>query len=83
MSLIMLCYNFMRTKNILGFCRMIEAIQNWTPDYDSVICAFKTALIGVIYSYKKPLFVFQKIRGPVFKESLHQCLLLLRTICGA
>ncbi len=70
MNLIMFCYNFMRTKNILGFCRMIEAIVKWTPDYDSVICAFKTALTGVIYSYKKPLFVFPKLEA-LFLEKVY------------
>ena len=37
-SLIFLAYNFMRTKNILGFDKMIEAIHNWTPDYKGVLC---------------------------------------------
>lgn len=32
-SLIYLAYNFTRTKNILGFDKMLKAIQNWTPKY--------------------------------------------------
>lgn len=32
-SLIYLAYNFMRTKNILGFDKMMEAINNWKPNY--------------------------------------------------
>lgn len=32
-SLIYLAYNFMRTKNILGFDKMMEALNNWTPKY--------------------------------------------------
>jgi len=32
-SLIYLAYNFTRTKNILGFDKMLEAINNWTPKY--------------------------------------------------
>lgn len=39
MSLIMFCYNFMRTKNILGYEKMLQQIKNWIPDYDKVICA--------------------------------------------
>ena len=39
MNLIMFCYNFMRTKTILGMEKMLKAIENWTPDYDKVICA--------------------------------------------
>jgi len=41
MNLIMFCYNFMRTQNILGFQKMLKQIQNWTPDYNKVICAIK------------------------------------------
>ena len=68
MNLIMLCYNFMRTKNLLGFEGMIEAIVKWTPDYSKVVCAFKTVFIGVIYRHKKPLFVFAKIDALFLKK---------------
>jgi transposase len=49
MNLIMFCYNFLRTKNILGFNKMMEAIQNWQPDYTKVVCAIKTSFIKSIY----------------------------------
>ena len=49
MNLIMFCYNFMRTKNILGFEKMLQAIQNWQPDYNKVVCALINALIKAIY----------------------------------
>ena len=49
MNLIMFCYNFLRTKNILGFEKMLEAINNWQPDYSKVVCAFKKTIIKVIY----------------------------------
>ena len=52
MNLIMFCYNFLRTKNILGFEKMLEAIKNWTPDYNKVVCAFKKAIIKMIYGQK-------------------------------
>jgi len=42
MNLIMFCYNFMRTKNILGFEKMMQATKNWEPDYDKVVLALKT-----------------------------------------
>ena len=42
MNLIMLCYNFMRTKNILGFNKMMEAIRNWTPRYNKNSCPEKS-----------------------------------------
>jgi transposase len=49
MNLIMFCYNFMRTKNILGFEKMLKAIQNWQPDYSKVVCALKNAILQLNY----------------------------------
>ena len=53
MNLIMFCYNFMRTKNILGFEKMLETIKNWQPDYTKVICALKNGFIKMICSQNK------------------------------
>ena len=53
MNLIMLCYNFLRTTNILGFKKMLEAIKNWIPEYSKVVCAFKKAIIKMICSQNK------------------------------
>ena len=53
MNLVMFCYNFLRTKNILGFDKMLEAIQNWQPDYSKVVCALKEGFIKMIYSQNK------------------------------
>jgi transposase len=36
MNLIMLVYNIKRTLSILGFEKMLQAIQTWKPDYDKV-----------------------------------------------
>jgi transposase len=49
MNLIMFCYNFMRTKNIMGFEKMMLAIQNWLPDYNKIPDFIKTAVIAMIY----------------------------------
>jgi transposase len=57
MNLIMFCYNFLRTKNILGFEKMLEAIQNRTPNYNKVVCALKTVMMKMIYSRNK-VFIF-------------------------
>src|SRR5664279_229972 len=54
MNLIMLCYNFMRTKNILGFEKMLKQIQTWIPDYNKVVCAIKYALLRLIYGQNTP-----------------------------
>ncbi len=45
MHLIMFCYNFMRTQNILGFDKMLQALHNWQPNYEKIVCALKKALI--------------------------------------
>ena len=58
MNLIMFCYNFLRTKNILGFDKMLQAIQNWQPDYSKVVCTVKTAFLKLIYN--------QNVRHSVF-----------------
>jgi transposase len=62
MNLIMFCYNFMRTKNILGIEKMLQAIEKWTPDYDKVICTLKKYLRKAIYSQNGFPFFFRKIR---------------------
>lgn len=54
MNLIMFCYNFMRTKNILGFQKMIETINNWQPDYSKIVCALKSVFISVILKRSEP-----------------------------
>ena len=40
MNLIMLVYNIKRTLSILGFEKMMEAIQNWKPDYSRIVFSF-------------------------------------------
>lgn len=56
MSLIMLCYNFLRTRNILGSESMLKKIQDWTPDYSKVICALKNEHTKAIYSFKWAMY---------------------------
>lgn len=60
MNLIMFCYNFMRTKNILGFTKMLETIKNWQPNYGKIVCALKTALLKVIYRQTEHIIFLQK-----------------------
>ena len=55
----MFCYNFMRTKNILGFDKMLETIKNWQPDYNKVICALQNAFIKLIYNRNAAFCFFQ------------------------
>ena len=62
MNLIMFCYNFMRTKNILGFQKMMQTIKNWQPDYAKVICLFKTAFIKKNYRQNEPQYFSNNYR---------------------
>jgi len=40
MNLIMLVYNIKRTLSLLGFTKMLQALQNWKPDYSKMLCQF-------------------------------------------
>lgn len=59
MNLIMFCYNFLRTKNILGFEKMLQAIKNWQPDYNKVVCVLKSVFIKIIYRQNEPASFLQ------------------------
>jgi transposase len=60
MNLIMLCYNFLRTKNIMGFDNMLQAIQNWLPDYNKVVCALKNGFIKTICRQNEPSYFLNR-----------------------
>lgn len=68
MNLIMFCYNFMRTKNILGFDKMMQLIEKWAPDYNKVACTIKNWLINAIYNPIQQLFFCRKTK-PVFLKA--------------
>lgn len=58
MNLIMLVYNIKRTLSILGFKKMMQAIENWKPDYTRVICALKKLFMKMIYPQNgRPIFL--------------------------
>jgi len=59
MNLIMFCYNFLRTKNILGFDKMLQAIQNWQPDYRKVVCTLKNAFTRMVARQNATCFFLQ------------------------
>jgi transposase len=67
MNLIMFCYNFMRTKNILGFEKMLKAIQNWQPNYEKIVCALKNAVIKIIYRQNTLLRFLSSSRFLIFQ----------------
>ena len=69
MNLIMFCYNFMRTKNILGFDKMLQAIKNWQPDYNKVACALKKSLAHLIYNPNAALFYNNSYTLPLLKAA--------------
>jgi transposase len=61
MNLVMFSYNFMRTQNILGFCKMMDAIKNWKPNYKGMVCVYKNTLIKLILRPNKPVELSEKI----------------------
>ena len=67
MNLIMFCYNFMRTKNILGFEKMLQTIKNWQPDYSKIVCALKIGFIKTIYNPNKATVFLQRHAFLFFK----------------
>ena len=68
MNLIMLVYNIKRTLSIVGFTKMLEAIQNWQPDYTRIVCALKNAIIKLIYGPDRP-FNFLKQNRLIFLKA--------------
>jgi transposase len=62
MNLIMFCYNFMRTQNILGAEKMLQAIEKWIPDYSKVVCPLKKLFTKAIYSKIEPLLFLKLFR---------------------
>lgn len=60
-NLIMFSYNFLRTKNILGFDKMLEALHNWQPNYSKIVCALKNAFLQRIFSQNKRRYFLQQI----------------------
>jgi hypothetical protein len=69
MNLIMFCYNFMRTKNILGFEKMLQAIHNWQPDYSKAVCRLKTAFAKLFYRQNTALIFLQQLRPSFLKTA--------------
>lgn len=69
MHLIMFCYNFMRTKNILGFEKMLKAIQNWQPNYDKIVCALKNSATQLILRQNRQPCFLQSSARFIFKAA--------------
>ena len=57
LALIMTVYNMKRSKNILGFEKLMEFLQNWTPKYPGGTCFAQNR---VHLSLIKPLYFLQK-----------------------
>ena len=56
MNLIMLVYNIKRTMSILGFEKMMQAIESWKPDYSKVLCQFLSVQIKLYWKQITELF---------------------------
>jgi transposase len=68
MNLIMLVYNIRRTLSILGFEKMLSAINNWKPDYHKVIWALKIAFLRIICK-QNTLCIYMKSHQFIFSEA--------------
>jgi len=69
MNLIMLVYNLKRTMSILGFEKMMQAIENWKPDYEKVICSLKNRFMKMIYCQNER-FNFLSINQLIFLKTI-------------
>jgi transposase len=57
MNLIMLVYNIRRTLSILGFEKMMQAIESWKPDYRRATSTLKKLFIKMVYHQnQRPIF---------------------------
>jgi len=54
MGLIFTAYNFVRAKNILGFDKFMQLLQNWEPDYTGFCFLVKIWLSKI--NFRLPLF---------------------------
>jgi transposase len=68
MNLIMLVYNIKRTLSLLGFTKMLQALQNWKPDYSKVLCQFISGQIRL--HWKQIVELFFPSRKNTFRLSL-------------
>ncbi len=57
LALIMTVYNMKRSKNILGFAKLMEILKNWTPKYPGGACFSKKRLQ---ISHFKPLYFLRQ-----------------------
>jgi len=62
MNLIMLVYNIKRTLSLLGFEKMMEAIQNWQPDYHRIIFSVLSHQLNTFWKPVAELFFSNETR---------------------
>ncbi len=70
MNLIMLVYNIKRTLSILGFTKMMQALQNWKPDYSKLLCRFLSGQIRK--HWKRIVELFFSSQKNILQLSLEQ-----------
>lgn len=56
MNLIMLVYNIKRTLSILGFEKLMQAIENWRPDYSRTVYSYLQHQLRMILGQTTTLF---------------------------
>jgi transposase len=65
MNLIMLCYNIKRTISLIGFTKMLQALQSWKPDYERLLCYFTSGQMRLIWTLLTKLFPENRKISPI------------------
>ena len=68
MNLIMLMYNIRRTLSILGFEKMMQAIESWKPDYRRATSTLKMLLMKMDYPQNER-FIFLSVNRLIFLKA--------------
>lgn len=69
MNLIMLVYNIRRTLSILGFEKLLKAIQNWTPDYKKVFHWLQKMFTNRFLQAVRPVRIFSGVQLLVIRRA--------------
>jgi hypothetical protein len=56
--------------SIVGFTKLLEAIQNWQPDYKRIVCALKNAFIRIIGGQNEPFNFLKQHRLIILKPAM-------------
>jgi transposase len=67
MNLIMLVYNIKRTLSILGFEKLMQALQNWKPDYSNLLYPLLSDQMRLYWKPLKEIFFHSEKHTPILR----------------